>query len=89
MSHLSHNVFYVAYIKATFAREMHCVCLGCKGEVNLCYLSSVLISVHARAGAFRKDSDAPLFPRWQFSSQIDNGKHSAAKNLVAKSFLGV
>ena len=34
---LSHRVFCVANIKATVARERHCICLGCNGEVNLRY----------------------------------------------------
>ena len=44
--HLSHRVFCVANIKATVARERHCICLGCKGEVNLRYSWGVSISVH-------------------------------------------
>ena len=55
-------VFCVAnIIKATVARERHCVCLGCKGEVNLHYLWGVSISVYGRAGAFRKYAGALLF----------------------------
>ena len=35
--HMSHRVFCVANIKATVARETYCICLGCRGAVNLHY----------------------------------------------------